>query len=204
MTDTKLTERLAFKYQRKTFEYFSHPYNTARLNERAVEVPVALAFLRGYEAVALEVGAVLPHYLDWDAPGYARHTVIDLYEPFPGVAPQDVLTWEPEGRYERILSISTLEHLGTRERFVKAVARLQGWVIKGGRLLVTVPAGWDNARWLTPSLLSALDMSVRRYDKTDIQAHLWSEVVPHTRFPPRRYGFPARWANTVYLLEYQS
>ena len=41
-----------------------------------------------------------------------RHAILDKFEQAPGVINEDALTWEPGRAFERILSISTFEHIG--------------------------------------------------------------------------------------------
>ena len=122
--------------------YFRHPYNWTWLNERAVEVALARRVLTGRDpAGVLEVGNVLGHY------GPVRHAVVDKYERAPGVRNADVL--EVTGRYELIVSISTLEHVGLDEdvrdpgKSVRALHRLVGLLAPGGTLWVTLPVGYN-------------------------------------------------------------
>src|SRR5438094_406404 len=63
-------------------------HNTAWLNERTVELPVALGALEGVDpADVLEVGNVLSHH------GLAGHTVVDKYEQVRGVVNEDARTY---------------------------------------------------------------------------------------------------------------
>jgi hypothetical protein len=187
-----------FNYRGHSFEYWDHPYNDTRLNERAVEVPIALSVLRGDELDTLEIGAVLPHYLDWDNPQYPRHTVVDLYEQYPGVINADVLQWEPPRLYQRIISISTLEHLDDTLRFYAAVTRLQSWLEIGGTLLITVPHGQIGSLWMDAETVGREMPLVTRLDKA--QPHEWHEADLATQ--ALDYGHPLRWANSVYIAEY--
>jgi len=180
------------------FNYFDHPYNNTRINERTVEVPVALELMYRYPKV-LEIGAVTPHYLY-----KLNHPVVDLYEVFPGVTNQDVLTYEPFNvPVDLVLSISTLDHLFSRENVMKAVERMKGW---GKHLFITLPFGqpeWaGSGPWLDDLVLSgSLEMHVTRLDKTFPDNHLWEEV-PLLGSPCRPYNGVTRFANTVFLLTY--
>ena len=192
-----------FKYGRRTLDYCTDAYNHARHNERAVEVPVGLAFLRKHEKDTLEIGAVLPHYLPWDDPAYPRHTVVDLHEDFPGVLNVNALVWEPERQYKRVIAISTLEHFGGHRAFLTALDRLKSWTAPGGLLYVTIPAQCNETYWIKPAVIDSLSMDVRRFDKVRPQANGWAEVRPHNRRVQLGYGQPTPWANTVYLLEWK-
>ena len=62
-----------------------HDYHYTWLNERAVEVALALDLLERHPgASVLEVGNVLGHYVPFE------HTVVDKYEQAPGVLNEDV------------------------------------------------------------------------------------------------------------------
>lgn len=137
----------AFRYDGSERGYLRHPYHYTWLNERAVEVPLALDALAeaGPGARVLEVGNVLSHY----AP--AGHTVVDKYERAPGVRNVDVVDIDLPGPFDLILAISTLEHVGLDEEVqdpgkpARAIAHLTALLAPGGRLWCTVPVGYNPA-----------------------------------------------------------
>jgi hypothetical protein len=127
------------------YEYLHHRHNFTWLNERAIEVPIGARAVAAAPAGArvLEVGNVLGHY------GTARpRDVLDKYERGPGVVNSDVLDFRPADRYDLIVSLSTLEHVGwdeeprDPERAVAAIAHLRELLAPGGTLLATVPVGY--------------------------------------------------------------
>jgi hypothetical protein len=152
-----------FTFGGEVLHYFYHRYNLTWSNERSVEIPVVLdAIHRIAPARMLEVGNVLAHY------GHRGHDVIDKYELARGVINQDVVDFRPECPYELIVSISTLEHVGWDEqprdagKIPRAVANLRRCLAPGGRLVITVPLGYNTD---LDALLAngALDFSDVRY-----------------------------------------
>jgi hypothetical protein len=138
--------RRTFGFAGHEYRYATRVYNSTWMHERAVELPIALEALeqgRGRGARILEVGHVLGHY------AAAGHEVVDKYEHAPGVRNADVLDLDAEGRYDLVLSVSTLEHVGVDDapadprRAVAAARRLRALTAPGGSVLATVPAG-DN------------------------------------------------------------
>lgn len=135
----------SFEVDGRTVRYVHHRYNRTWLNERAVEVALALEVLdeRGGGEV-LEVGNVLGHY------GRRGHHVVDKYERGPDVDNEDVVGLPLDRTYDLVLSISTLEHVGLDEPVVDpakvdvAVRRLRSVVRPGGLLWVTVPVGYNH------------------------------------------------------------
>ncbi len=124
--------------------YLWHPYMTTWRSERAVELPVAWSRVRRVDpASTLEVGNVLSNYFR------ARHAVVDKYEQTPGVINEDIVDFDPGRRYELIVSVSTLEHVGwdedeprDPEKVLRAIDRLRELLTPSGELLFTVPHGW--------------------------------------------------------------
>jgi SAM-dependent methyltransferase len=122
---------------------FVHAYNATWRNERAVEIPLALEALDA--SPVLEVGNVLGHY------GRSGHVVVDKYERAPGVVNIDALDFAPAERFARIVSISTLEHIGFDEdvrdagKPGRAIAHLRSLLAPGGLLFVTIPLGYNAA-----------------------------------------------------------
>lgn len=135
-----------FDYRGERLLYLADRYNTTWLNERTVEVPIALnhvndALARG--GTVLEVGNVLSHY------GLSGHVVVDKYEQAPGVINVDVMDFNPEEKFDLVVSISTVEHIGwdelprEPEKAIEAIEHLRSLVAPGGELVVTIPPGYN-------------------------------------------------------------
>ena len=94
----------------------------------------------------LEVGNVLSHYRPEQ-----DHLVVDKYEDAPGVINRDVLELDDLGPFDLVVAISTLEHVGWDERprdpdkAPQAALALTRLLAPGGRLVFTVPAGYNPA-----------------------------------------------------------
>src|SRR3990167_2732239 len=99
-----------FTIDQHSYHYFCHPYNTTLANERIVEVPIIWREVQRYQPQrVLEIGNVLHHYFP------IKHWVVDKYEKAPGVINRDVVEFYPRQRFDLIVAISTLEHVGWDE-----------------------------------------------------------------------------------------
>lgn len=134
---------MTFTFGGQSFELFDHKYNATIKNERAVEVPIAKAFVEAQPpgTRGLEVGNVLSHY------GVRRERrIVDLNERTRGVESADLLFLT--GSYDWIVSISTVEHVRQHENQyggIAALAYLMGLLAPGGHALVTVGMGQNPA-----------------------------------------------------------
>jgi SAM-dependent methyltransferase len=165
-----------FTFRGKSYRYFWHRYNATWRNERAVEIPIARGFLAGVSPEeALEIGNVLSHY------GAVSHTVVDKYERAEGIRNEDVCDFKPDKKYELILSVSTLEHVGWDEepkdesKVLRAFENLRGFLAPKGRLVVTIPLGYN------PSLDRMIDdgrisFAERSYLKREQHCNIWKEA----------------------------
>ncbi|HET9101948.1 MAG TPA: hypothetical protein VFN55_01240 [Solirubrobacteraceae bacterium] len=133
-----------FRFRGRDHSYLYHPYKQPWMTERAVEVPVVQRIVAEHPgARILEVGHVLGHY------GPVGHVVVDKYEQAPGVRNLDVFDLAPLGEFDLIVAISTLEHVGWDEsprvpgRAGQALTALAARLAPGGRLVVTVPVGYN-------------------------------------------------------------
>ena len=130
-----------FEFAGQTHRYHFDYYSLD--NERAVEVALARDFLRGRTGNILEVGNVLSHYLDFP------HDIVDKYEIAPGVINEDIVGFSPGRKYDYIVSLSTLEHVGwdeqprEPEKIIKAVNHLKKLLKDGGQMLATMPLGYN-------------------------------------------------------------
>ena len=126
----------------RTLRYETAEYNASRTNERAVEIPIFQDWIDRHPGRMLEVGNVLRHY----RPSMA-HMVIDRYEQAQGVTNMDILDFKPSVRFDTIVTISTIEHIGWDDvprdelRVLDVIPHLRRMLNGRGRLLVSFPLG---------------------------------------------------------------
>jgi hypothetical protein len=137
-----------FTFGNESYPYFYHPYNSTWDNERAVEIPIVMEKLSGIpgnkELKILEVGNVLSHYfpLKWD--------VLDKFEDGKGIIREDIIDFAPTEKYDLIVSISTLEHVGFDDdvkdpgKISTAINNLKQCCLKpDGKLIFSMPLGYN-------------------------------------------------------------
>ncbi len=191
-----------FQFDGQSFGYHVARGNRTWDNERAVEIPIVWDALqrRGHSQGVLEVGNVLAHYFD------IEHPVLDRYEQHPRVTwNEDVVSFQPPFSPELIISISTLEHIGHSEKppdptkFRRALDAILGWLAPGGRLLFTVPLGYN------PAVRDHLDAphtpraSLRCLRRTTFD-NLWAQA-DYAEVRESRYGRPFPCANAIAIVE---
>ncbi len=141
--------RKTFCFQQKEYRYLCHRYNQTWKNERAVELPIVWSMLQPLRGRILEVGNVLSHYFTVD------HDVVDKYEKAKGVINEDITEIRFSEKYDIILSISTLEHVGWDEnpnhselvknanKILLALDRMRAILRSNGKIIITVPIGYN-------------------------------------------------------------
>ena len=164
-----------FKFQGRIYHYFCHKYNTSWKNERAVEVPIVWEKVKNCHGKILEVGNVLSHYHS------VTHDVLDKYEKAKHVINQDVVDFHPTERYDMIVSISTIEHIGWDEipkeprKVLHAIKNLKSnCLAPKGIMIITAPLGHN------PELDRTLkqgntDLGKQCYLKRLTKENLWKE-----------------------------
>ena len=136
---------MTFTYNGTELEEFHHPYNHTRLNERAIEIPIAQAWLANQIGDrGLEVGNVLGHY-DLDIP---PRTIVDRFEEGDGVTNIDLFDL-PATEWDWIVAISTVEHIGwdpgqrhDPTAAARAIEFLARPLTPMDHMLITVPLGY--------------------------------------------------------------
>jgi SAM-dependent methyltransferase len=188
--------RRRFTFAGRSYPYFVHPYLTTWRTERCVEIPLANAALdRHRGGRVLEIGNVLGHY---DRSG---HDVVDKYEHAQGVLNVDVLDYHPSARYELVLAVSTLEHVGfdgpeppDPDKPRRALEHLATLLAPGGELLVTLPLGYNS------HVDEALGTGGLRFDELGflrrVSSATWRQVSAG-EVGTARYGKPYPFANAV-------
>jgi SAM-dependent methyltransferase len=108
-------------------------------------VPIIRRYLADKRRRILEIGNVLSHYQATDWP------IIDIQEQGERVRNIDVMSFVPKEKYDLIVSISTLEHIG-QGKYAKHTApvslknivnRIKGMLAPGGVFVATVPVGFN-------------------------------------------------------------
>jgi len=134
-----------FIFREDKYHYAYHFYNTTWMNERAVEIPLALKIIKKNEdKKILEIGNVISNYFN------IPHDIVDKYEKDHNVINEDVVDFSPNKKYDLIISISTLEHVGWDEiprndkKIPQAIENLQKLLTpKSGLMFVTLPIGYN-------------------------------------------------------------
>jgi len=187
-----------FVLGRETYQYFYADYNITWCNERTVEIPIIWRAVReNRDRKILEVGNVLSHYFP------TSHLVVDKYERAPRVVNEDIVEFSPEQKFDLIVSISTLEHIGWDEKpkdpakILKALERLKTMLAKGGKICLTLSWGWSpylDRMILERSLGLTTTLFMRRisfdniWEECDI-AQLQNAVYRHS-YPDSYQDFP--------------
>lgn len=137
-----------FTFQNKVYNYFYHPYNVTWMSERSVEIPIVWDIVQRHKyKKILELGNVLSHYFR------VNHEIVDKHEPGSGVANQDIVDFQPHKKYDLMVSISTLEHIGWDEtigyvreprKITRALWQLKKHLAVNGKMIVTFPVGYNH------------------------------------------------------------
>jgi len=189
---------LSFSFNDATYCYWIHLYNSTWANERAVEVPIFQKILATARTKkVLEIGNVLSHYQP------IEHAVLDKYEVAPGVINQDLVNFSPKRKFDLILSISTLEHIGVDEeprqpkKATRALKRIKTLLAMQGVAYVSIPLGYnpvlDQLIFDDSKLFTA-----KWFLKRNSWLNTWSEA-ELTEVKRSKYGWPFPNANAVFI-----
>lgn len=139
-----------FKFNGIEYKYFIDRYSCTWSNERAVEVPIFTKILGKAlksNKRTLEIGRVLDHYLENDG----KWDVLDKYEKSEGVIIEDILDYIPADKYDLVISISTMEHVGFDEengdsqKVVSAIDNILNNIVShNGNFVFSVPLGFNS------------------------------------------------------------
>ncbi len=196
--------RNTVRYNGENLALFFHEYNHTWLNERMIEIPIFRHILdrQNNSSRILEVGNVMSNYFDMD------YDIVDKYETIERVIKVDLLNFNSQVKYDLIISISTLEHIGydegpekEPEKLLDAVEKLKSLLAPGGELYVSVPMGEN------PYLDDFL-----RNDRIRLKKHvnylrkgqtLW-EPVDFEAISHAKSNAPYFWGNAIVILKWKN
>jgi SAM-dependent methyltransferase len=169
-------KKRSFQFDARSLSFLYHRYNTAWRTERTIEVPIVLdALERIHARSVLEIGNVLRHYV----PNIDR-LVVDKYEIAEGILNIDVVDYQPDRKFDAIVSISTIEHVGWDEeprepkKSVEAINHLKSLLNPNGVLLLTLPVGHNS--YLDDALVEArVEFHKVTYVERLTQSGRWEE-----------------------------
>ena len=185
-----------FEFQGKAYNYFYHRYNNTWKNERRVEVPIVMEFIKNYkDKRILEIGAVLPHYFR------IKHDVLDKFERGKDIINKDMVDFKPEYKYDLIVSISTLEHVGfddtikDAKQVIKAIKNLRRNCLNiRGVAVITFPIGYnkDLDKFLFTRKIEFDSIAFMK----KINKNKWKET-QMKEILSSKYGIPFPYANAI-------
>lgn len=135
----KLRSAETFQFQGKNYHYLFHKYCTTWKNERCAIIPIAWDIVQTYQTQGkniLEVGNVISHIYP------VVHDVLDKYEIAGGVINKDIVDFHPLKRYDLIISIVTMQHVGFNEsprdptKILKAMENLKKILSPDGIIVI--------------------------------------------------------------------
>ena len=183
-----------FSLDGKNYSYAINLQNGIFRTERAVELPIGLQMLPR-EGDILEVGNVLNQYF------FFPHDVVDKYEKAEGVQNVDIVDYSPGKKYDLILCVSTLEHVGwdetpkQPEKLLPAVDTMKNLLKPGGRLLISSPLGYND--FLDACILDdSLGFSDCYYMKRTSALNDWVQTTREDALG-RKYGSRYPCANAI-------
>ncbi len=191
----------AFSFQGGTFPYFHHRYNFTWLNERIVEIPLARQVLQQFAGRRiLEVGNVLSHYFP-----ELRHPVIDKYEKSsdPRILQEDGRYFQPDSKYDLIISLSTLEHVGWDEipielgKALETIRHLRTLLSDDGVFIFTIPVGYHPCLDRSLSDGMVLDLKLYALRRNSI-TNEWNEAASADVLEAR-FGSKYPFANAILI-----
>ena len=191
-----------FCFQQTRLKYLDHPYNITRYTERRIELPLAWHYLESHKSASniLEIGATLGHYYP------ISHDVVDKFEQGPGIINQDILHFQPKKKYDLIISVSTLEHIGwdddqkQPDKILQTIMHAKQKLLKpGGLMMATVPIGYNPHLDQLLKHQSHLFNQIYFFKRVSV-FNLWQQV-EQLQIDNYRFGWPYNNANAIAVLE---
>ncbi len=189
-----------FTFNGSELEYLWDLTHWTWLNERCVEIPIARSFVEQHAGQRiLEVGNVLWKYFP------TSHDVVDKYETGQGdhVISKDIIDYQPEEKYDFIISISTVEHIGwdekprDRDKIPQTIDHLKSMLNPGGQIVLTFPMGYNQ---FLDSMMrdGSLSFNERYFMKRTSWANEWQQV-DFADVRRAQYGYPYYYANAIVI-----
>lgn len=191
-----------FTFQGKQYPYLYKFKNFAWTTERSVEVSLVAPYLReayGEKRKILEIGEVVRQFSE-----FKTHDILDKYEYKKGIINTDIADFKPDEKYDLIVSVSTMEHVGwdapeerDPEKMPYSLGLIKGWLAPNGVAVVTMPIGYNDE----------LDKRLRARTMPFTEEYFMQRVSEDNRWEEatrdealgRKYGSPFPAANAIVI-----
>ncbi|MCK6541063.1 hypothetical protein L6Q79_00115 [bacterium] len=201
----KMFRNSKFNFNETSLFYYYSMHNETFRNERSVEIPIVMEYVKHYQnKKILEVGNVLNHYLQFE------HTIVDKYEKGDFVLNYDITEFKPSEKYDLIVTISTLEHVGWDEysrygditsnhndpkQLLRAIDNMKQMLSPMGTIVATMPLGFNS---YLDSLIgrNKLGFSEEYFMKRISEDNEWKQVL-YSDVIGAKYADPYPCANSI-------
>ncbi len=184
-----------FYFQGKKLEYLLHPYNISWANERSIEIPIVLNYIKNSKAKKIiEAGSVLKNYTK------AEWLIVDKFEKGEGILNEDLVDFKLKEKYDFVVSISTLEHVGfddenNPEKIIRVIENMKSWLNKNGKIIATMPLGYN--KFMDNLIFNGnLGFSKIYFMKRINKNNKWIET-SIDKIKGVKYGYPYNNANAI-------
>ena len=198
---TRFKRSRTFKFNGNRYNYFYHRNWITWNNERSVEIPIIWEILKKYKGKKiLEVGNVLMNFFIFN------REIVDKYEVAPGVINEDIVDFNPSKKYDIIVTISTLEHVGWDEepreplKILKVIENLKRLLVSRGKIIITLPKGHN---LVLDNLIKEdkIPFTSRFFLKRMSKNNRWKQV-SWKKISNVKYGSYARWSASALIIGY--
>jgi hypothetical protein len=132
---------MKFHFKDKEYDYWE-----TENPDRRVEIPISLKFYNEFkDKRILEIGNVLVNHIP------IKHDVVDKYDTSEHCIQKDIINYSSDKKYDLIISISTLEHIGyeppekvDEQKIVYVIEHIKNNLLEeGGKFVFTIPLGFN-------------------------------------------------------------
>lgn len=187
----------SFIFNQKEYRLFEHPFNCGyvktRMTERSVELSIAIEYLKVCQSDVVEIGAVTPYY-------FLDSKITDIIDPIDSHNKVNLKTsmFNCDLRGRDVLSISTVEHIGTQDYGINekktVLDAIEKITSEARQYLITAPLGYNKLLddWVKENVRN----SEIRLLKREINNH-WTEIKPNCF---EQIDYTPLWANGLVII----
>jgi hypothetical protein len=143
----KFKSTQTFTFQGKEYRYLFLRYNTTWKNERSVSIPIIWDIVEKYQnegKTVLELGNMLSYAYS------VHHDILDKYETAKRIINEDIADYNPNKKYDLIVSVLCLPCVGwdetpkDSEKILRALTNMNNLLSSRGKIVVALGLGYNS------------------------------------------------------------